>query len=137
MTKLEILQGRVATVGEDNFSITQGKTKRVNCFVSKLEILVADIMPDHPGRMQQREAEAHRRDNFYQALRYLYDTGSSYGQILRAAKKAETEAEHFKEMESATKVAQVSDYRVMDGLASIIVEVKRAWGQNNAMDVVE
>ena len=59
--------------------------------------------------MNKVSSEYHLRDQFYQglrknyrdSLRYLYDTGATYTQILKAARTAEAEADNFKEVETS------------------------------------
>ena len=89
------------------FSITQAKMEKVNHFATQLESTVADIRKNHAPKMNKASSEDHLRDRFYQGLRknyrdclrYLYDTGAMYTQILKAARMAEAEADNFKEVE--------------------------------------
>ena len=92
------------------FSLSQGKTESVTNFAIRLESTLANIMRDHPTQVTRIQMDASQRDRFFQglkkvyrdSLRYLYDTGSPYQAILTAARKAEGEAEHYKESEPAS-----------------------------------
>ena len=61
-------------------------------------------------QVNRMQMDASQRDRLFQglkkvyrdSLRYLYDTGAPYQAILTAARKAEAEAEHYKESEPAT-----------------------------------
>ena len=91
------------------FSIGQTKGESVTNFAIRLETTLANIQRDHPRQMTDASMEASRRDRFYQglkksykeSLRYLYDTGAPYKAILRVARKAEAEVEHYKNADPA------------------------------------
>ena len=81
--------------------------------------------------------ESSGRDRFFQglkktyrdSLRYLYDTGAPYEAILKAARKAEAEAEHYRETEPATaKGALGITAEVMEELAAVKAVASKAWG---------
>ena len=80
--------------------------------------------------------ESSGRDRFFQglkktyrdSLRYLYDTGAPYEAILKAARKAEAEAEHYRETEPATaKGALGITAEVMEELAAVKAIASKAW----------
>ena len=91
------------------FSLSQGKTESVTNFAIRLESTLANIQRDHPMQVNRMQMDASQRDRLFQglkkvyrdSLRYLYDTGAPYQAILTAARKAEAEAEHYKESEPA------------------------------------
>ena len=113
------------------FNLIQLKTEKVNCFATRLETTVADIRKDHPEKMTRVSAEDDQTDTFYQSLkktlkdpyRYLYDTGASDTQILKASRTAETEADNFKKVKVA-KVVYEDDSKVLGELAAIKFEVR-------------
>ena len=101
-----------------------------------METTLANIQRDHPRQMTDASMEASRRDRFYKGLKksykeslgYLYDTGAPYEAILRAARKAETEAEHYKDADAApAKAAQAESSGLWNELASIKAVVSKAW----------
>ena len=62
-------------------------------------------------------------------MRYLYDTGAPYKAIMKAARKAEAEAEHYRENEPATaKGAMGITAEVMEELAAVKAIASKAWG---------
>ena len=64
-------------------------------------------------------------------MRYLYDTGASYDAILKAARKAEAEAEHYKEVDPApAKAAKVQELgaELMSEIQAIKAVANKAWG---------
>ena len=68
------------------------------------------------------------KKNYRDSLRYLYDTGAPYQAILAAARKAEAEAEHYKEVEPATaKGAQAIVPELMEELLAIKAVANKAW----------
>ena len=89
------------------FGLSQGRIESVTNYAIRLESTLADIHRDHPNQVQM---DTSQRDRFFQglkksyrdSLRYLYDTGSPYQAILTAARKAEVEADHYKETEAAS-----------------------------------
>ena len=110
------------------FSLSQGKTESVTNFAIRLESTLANIQTDHPMQVNRMQMDASQRDRLFQglkkvyrdSLRYLYDTGAPYQAILTAARKAEAEAEHYKESEPATaKGAQAMASEVMEELAAV------------------
>ena len=127
------------------FNIIQSKTEKVSCFATRLGTEVADIRKDHPppSKMTKASAEDHQRDRFYQGLkksvsdclRYLYDTGASCDQILKAARRAEAEADNFKEVEIAR--AAHDDSKVLDELAPLKAGVKKVLKQISDYDLIQ
>ena len=68
------------------------------------------------------------KKSYRDSLRYLYDTGSPYQAILTAARKAEAEADHYKETEAASaKGAQAVAPEMMEELAAIKAMANKAW----------
>ena len=69
-------------------------------------------MEDHAAKMDKASSEDHLRNRVYQrlkknyrdSLKYLYDTGATYTQILKAAQMAKAEADNFKEAEMSRNV---------------------------------
>ena len=105
-------------------------------YAIRLESTLADIQRDHPTQVNQVQMDTSQRDRFFQGLRktyreclqYLYDTGPPYQAILTAARKAEAEAEHYKEIEAASaKGAQAVIPEVMEELAAIKAMANKAW----------
>ena len=105
--KLETMHGAVApfdVMMKKLFSLSQEKAETVTNYAIRLETTIASIHQDHPYQMTLAYMEASRRDRFFQglkrsyrdSLRYLYDTGAPYESILRAARKTEAEAEHYR-----------------------------------------
>ena len=119
------------------FSITQTKTEKVNCFAMHLELTVANIRKNHAPKMNKASSKDHLRDLFYQglrknyrdSLRYLYDTGATYTQILKVARTAEAEADNFKEVETSKSVKE-ADPAVLGELQALKAEVKKIWNQS-------
>ena len=63
-------------------------------------------------------------------MRYLYDTGASFDAILKAARKAETEAEHYKDSEGApAKAAKAQEIsaELMNEIQAIKAVANKAW----------
>ena len=119
------------------FSLSQGKTESVTNFAIRLESTLANIQRDHPMQVNGMQMDASLRDRLFQglkkvyrdSLRYLYDTGAPYQAILTAARKAEAEAEHYKESEPETaKGAQVVASEFMEELAAVKAIANKAWG---------
>ena len=119
------------------FSLSQGKTESVTNFAIRLESTLANIQKDHPMQVNRMQMDASQRDGLFQglkkvyrdSLRYLYDTGAPYQAILTAARKAEAEAEHYKESEPPTaKGAQAMASEVMEELAAVKAIANKAWG---------
>ena len=119
------------------FGMSQGKTESVTNYAVRIESTLANIQRDHPHHVDPAYMESSGRDRFFQglkktyrdSLRYLYDTGATYEVILRAARKAEAEAEHYKETEAATaKGALGITAEVMEELATVKAIASRAWG---------
>ena len=119
------------------FGMSQGKTESVTNYAVRIESTLANIRRDHPHHVDPAYMESSGRDRFFQglkktyrdSLRYLYDTGATYEVILRAARKAEAEAEHYKEAEAATaKGALGITAEVMEELAAVKAIASRAWG---------
>ena len=79
-------------------------------YAIRLETTLANIQRDHPEQVNRAQMDAssiHRffqglKKNYRDSLRYLYDTELIYKAILTAARKAEAEAEHYKETTPAT-----------------------------------
>ena len=138
LNKLETMHGAVApfdVMMRKLFSLGQTKGESVTNFAIRLETTLANIQRDHPRQMTDASMEASRRDRFYQglkkshkeSLRYLYDTGAPYEAILRATRKAEAEAEHYKDADPApAKAAQVERPELWNELASIKAVVNKA-----------
>ena len=119
------------------FGMSQGKTESVTNYAVRIESTLANIQRDHPHHVDPAYMESSGRDRFFQglkktyrdSLRYLYDTGATYEVILRAARKAEAEAEHYRETEAATaKGALGITAEVMEELAAVKAIASRAWG---------
>ena len=118
------------------FGLSQGRKESVTNYAIRLESTLADIQRDHPAQVNQGQMDTSQRDRFFEglkktyrdSLRYLYDTGSPYQAILTAARKAEAEADHYKEREAASaKGAQAVAPEVMEKLAAIKAIVNKAW----------
>ena len=118
------------------FGLSQGRAESVTNYAIRLESTLADIQRDHPTQVNQVQMDTSQQDRFFQglkktyrdSLRYLYDTGSPYQAILTAARKAEAEAEHYKETEAASaKGAQAVAPEVMKELAAIKAMANKAW----------
>ena len=119
------------------FSLNQGKTESVTNFAIRLESTLANIQRDHPQQVNKVQMDASERDRLFQglkkvyrdSLRYLYDTGAPYQAILTAARKAEAEAEHYKESEPAqAKEVHAMTSAMMDELAAVKAIANKAWG---------
>ena len=119
------------------FGLSQSKGESMTNFAIRIETTLANIRRDHPHQMDRNQGEASQRDKFFQglkktyrdSLRYLYDTGAPYENILTAARKAEAEAEHYKEPETASaKAAQGVSPELMEELAVIKAVANKAWG---------
>ena len=119
------------------FSLNQGKTESVTNFAIRLESTLANIQRDHPQQVNKVQMDASQRDRLFQglkkvyrdSLRYLYNTGAPYQAILTAARKAEAEAEHYKESEPAqAKEVHAMTSAMMDKLAAVKAIANRAWG---------
>ena len=140
LNKLETMHGAVApydVMMRKLFGLSQSKGESVTNFAIRIETTLAKIRRDHPHQMDRNQGEASQRDRFFQGLkknyrdclRYLYDTGAPYENILTAARKAEAEAEHYKEPESASaKAAQGVSPELMEELAAIKAVANKAWG---------
>ena len=140
LNKLETMHGAVApydVVMRKLFGLSQSKGESVTNFAIRIETTLANIRRDHPHQMDRNQGEASQRDRFFQglkknyrdSLRYLYDTGAPYENILTAARKAEAEAEHYKEPEAASaKAAQGVSPELMEELAAIKAVANKAWG---------
>ena len=81
--------------------------------------------------------DASQRDRLFQglkkvyrdSLRYLYDTGAPYQAILTAARKAEAEAEHYKESKPVqAKEVHAMTSAMMEELAAVKAIANKAWG---------
>ena len=144
-TILKALQGKYGAVApldvmmKKLFGISQGKTESVTNYAIRVESTLANIQRDHPRLVDPAYMESSGRDRFFQglkktyrdSLRYLYDTGGSYEAIVNAARKAEAEAEHYKETEAATaKGALGITAEVMEELAAVKAIASRAWGSS-------
>ena len=71
------------------------------------------------------------KKTYKESLRYLYDTGASFDAILRAARKAEAETEHYKDSELApAKAAKAQELsaELMSEIAAIKAVANKAWG---------
>ena len=49
------------------FTITQGKTQRLNCYATQLESTIADFRKDHAGKINRASSEDHLCDHFTRA----------------------------------------------------------------------
>ena len=142
-TILRALEGKYGAVApldvmmKKLFGMSQGKTESVTNYAVRIESTLANIKRDHPHHVDPAYMESSGRDRFFQglkkiyrdSLRYLYDTGAPYEVILKAARKAEAEAEHYKEVEPATaKGAQGITAEVMEELAAVKAIASKAWG---------
>ena len=119
------------------FSLNQGKTESVTNFAIRLESTLANIQRDHPQQVNKIQMDASQRDRLFQglkkvyrdSLRYLYNTGAPYQAILTTARKAEAEAEHYKESEPAqAKEVHAMTSAMMDELAAVKAIANKAWG---------
>ena len=142
-TILKALEGKYGAVApldvmmKKLFGMSQGKTESVTNYAVRIESTLAAIQRDHPHLVDPAYMESSGRDRFFQglkkayrdSLRYLYDTGGSYEAILKAARKAEAEAEHYKEPEAATAKGVLGiTAEVMEELAAVKAIASRAWG---------
>ena len=140
LNKLETMHGAMApydVMMRKLFGLSQSKGESVTNFAIRIETTLGNIRRDHPHQMDRNQGEASQRDRFFQglkktyrdSLRYLYDTGAPYENILTAARKAEAEAEHYKEPETASaKAAQGVSPELMEELAAIKAVANKAWG---------
>ena len=141
-TILRALEGKYGAVApldvmmKKLFGMSQGKTESVTNYAVRIESTLADIQRDHPRHVDPAYMESSGRDRFFQGLkkiyrdflRYLYDTGAPYEAILKAARKAEAEAEHYKEVEPATaKGAYGITAEVMEEFAAVKAIASKAW----------
>ena len=134
---LDKLETMHVTVSPYDVMITQTKTEKVNCFATCLESTVADIRKNHASKMNKASSEDHLREQFYQglrknyrdSLRYLFDTGATYTQILKAARTAEMEADNFKEVETSKSVKE-ADPAVTGELQALKAKVQKIWSQS-------
>ena len=119
------------------FSLNQGKTENVTNFAIRLESTLANIQRDHPMQVNKIQMDASQRDSLFHglkkvyrdSLRYFYDTGAPYQAILTAARKAEAEAEHYKELEPAqTKEVHTVTSAMMEELAAVKAIANQTWG---------
>ena len=112
LAKLETLHGAVApfdVMMRKLYSLTQNKQESITNYAIRLESTIANIQRDHPMEVARIDLESSKRDRLYlglkktykESLRYLYDTGASFDAILKAARKAEAEAEHYKDVDPA------------------------------------
>ena len=148
LQELEGMYGAVAPLDvmmRRLFGLSQGKTESVTNYAIKVETTLANIQRDHPQQVDRAQMRGSQRDRFFQglkknyrdSLRYLYDTGAPYQTILAAARKAEAEAEHYKEVEPATaKGAQAIVPELMEELSAIKAVANKAWAsqQNQKKD---
>ena len=139
-TILRALEGKYGAVApldvmmKKLFGMSQGKTESVTNYAVRIESTLANIQRDHPHLVDPAYMESSGRDRFFQglkknyrdSLRYLYDTGATYEAIVKAARKAEAEAEHYKEAETAT--AKGINAEVMEELAAVKAMASKAWG---------
>ena len=142
LAKLETLHGAVAPLDvmmRKLFSMTQAKQENVTNYAIRLESTLANIQRDHPAEAARIDLDASKRDRLYselkktykESLRYLYDTGASFDAILKAARKAEAEAEHYKDSEPApAKAAKAQELsaELMNEIAAIKAVANKAWG---------
>ena len=140
LNKLETMHGAVApfdVMMKKFFGMSQTKGEIVTNYAIRLENTLASIQRDHPHQVDKYKMQQSQRDRFFQglkktyrdSLRYLYDTGAPYEAILTAARKAEAEAEHYKEPEAASaKAAQGVSPELMEELAAIKAVANKAWG---------
>ena len=117
------------------FCMSQSKGESVTNYAIRLESTLANIQRNHPHQMDKHQMEAGQRDRFFQglketyrdSLRYFYDTGAPYTMILTAARKAEAEAEHYKEPDTASaKAAQGVSPELMEELTAIKAVANKA-----------
>ena len=148
LQELEGMYGAVAPLDvmmRRLFVLSQGKTESVTNYAIKVETTLANIQRDHLQQVDRAQMRGSQRDRFFQglkknyrdSLRYLYDTGAPYQTILAAARKAEAEAEHYKEVEPATtKGAQATVPELMEELSAIKAVANKAWAlqQNQKKD---
>ena len=139
LQKLETMHGAVYPLDvmmKKLFSISQGKVEIVSTYATRLETAMANIERDHPMQLPPGQQQASLRDRFYQglkktykdSLRYLYDSGASYEQILKAARKAEAEVDGYKELDPApAKSAQGNSLELLNEMAAIKAIVNQAW----------
>ena len=141
LAKLETLHGAVAPLDvmmRKLYSMTQAKQENVTNYAIRLESTLANIQRDHPAEAAWINLDASKRDCLYlglkktykESLRYLYDTGASFDAILKAASKAEAEAEHYKDSEPApAKAAKAQELcaELMNEIAAIKAVANKAW----------
>ena len=120
------------------YSITQAKEENVTNYAIRLESTLANIQRDHPAEAAWIDLDASKRDHLYlglkktykESLRYFHDTGASFDVILKAARKAEAEAEHYKDSEpvpaKAAKAQELST-ELMNEIAVIKAVANKAW----------
>ena len=142
LAKLETLHAAVAPLDvmmRKLYSITQAKEENVTNYAIRLESTLANIQRDHPAEAAWIDLDASKRDHLYlglkktykESLRYFHDTGASFDVILKAARKAEAEAEHYKDSEpvpaKAAKAQELST-ELMNEIAVIKAVANKAWG---------
>ena len=141
LAKLETLHGAVAPLDmmmRKLYNLTQAKQKSITNYAIRLESTIANIQRDHPMEATQINLEASKRDRLYlglkktykESLRYLYDTGASFDAILKAARKAEVEAEQYKDSEEApAKAAKAQEIsaELMSEIQAIKAVANKAW----------
>ena len=118
--------------------MTQAKQNITN-YAIRVESTLANIQRDHPAEAARIDLDASKTDllylglkiNYKESLRYLYDTGASFDAILKAARKAEAEADHYKDSEprpaKAAKTQELST-ELMNEIAAIKAVANKAWG---------
>ena len=121
------------------YSMTEAEQENVTNYAIRLESTLANIQRDHPAEAARIDLDASKRDCLYlglkktykECLRYFYDTGASFDAILKAARKAESEAEHYKDSEpgpaKAAKAQELSA-ELMNEIAAIKAVANKAWG---------
>ena len=141
LAKLKTLHGAVAALDVmimKMYSMTQAKQENVTNYAIRLESTLANIHRDHPAEAVWIDLDASKRDHLYlglkktykEFLRYLYGTGASFDAILKAARKAEAEAEHYKDSEPApAKAAKAQELstELMNEITAIKAVANKAW----------
>ena len=121
------------------YIMTQAKQENFTNYAIRLESALTNIQRDHSAEAAQIDLDDSKRDHLYlglkntykESLRYLYDTAASFDAILKAARQAEAEAEHYKDSEPApAKAAKAQELsaELMNEIAAIKAVANKAWG---------
>ena len=127
--KLKTMHGAVSPLDVMKrrlFTLSQGKTKHISAFTTRLKTTLNNIQRDHPGQLTQVTIQSSLRDRFYQglkkaykeSLRYLYAAKAPDEEILTAARAVEAEQEDYKESGAVTAKAAKGNRPRADGRIS-------------------